>query len=81
MSSNISEMIKIEDGLKYGFKFLIKTSSGNITINTLDKYYTQIVSQIGITNAKQTIFIVWIPQVFFGEYISFKTKKKLGCFL
>ena len=81
MSSNISEMIKIEDGLKYGFKFLIKISSGNITINTLDKYYTQIVSQIGITNAKQTIFIVWIPQVFFGEYISFKTKNKLGCFL
>ena len=67
---NIREIAKIEDGLKY-CQFLTKTSSGNITINTSHKYYTQIVSQMGITNTKQAVFIVWIPQDLFVEYIPF----------
>ena len=67
---NIGEMAKIEDGLKH-WQFLSKTSSGNITINKSHKYYTQIVSQLGITNTKQAAFIVWIPQDLFVEYIPF----------
>ena len=63
-------MSKIEDDLKY-CQFLTKTPSGNITINRAQKYYTQIVSQMGITNAKQAVFIVWIPQDLFVEYIPF----------
>ena len=55
---NIREMAKIEGGLKYRL-FLSKTSSGNTMINTSHKYYTQIVSQMGITNTKQGVFIVW----------------------
>ena len=67
---NIMEIAKIEDGLKY-CQFSTKTSSGNITINTSHKYYTQIVSQMGITNIKQAVFIVWIPQELFVQYIPF----------
>ena len=66
----IREMAKIEDGLKY-CQFLTKTSSGNITINTSHKYYTQIVSQMSIRNTKQAVFIVWIPQDLLVEYIPF----------
>ena len=42
-SHNVREMAKIEDGLKY-CQFLTKTPSGNITVDTSHKYYTQIVS-------------------------------------
>ena len=71
--------------LKY-CQCLTKISSGNITINTSHKYYTQIVSQMCITNTKQTVFIVWIPQDLFVEYIPFnkdqweKVKTKLEVF-
>ena len=79
-------MAKTEDGLKYS-QFLTKTPSGNITINKSHKYHTQIVSQIGITNTKQAVFIVWIPQDLFFEYIPFnkdqweKVKINLKVFL
>ena len=83
---NIREMAKIEDGLKY-CQFLTKTPSGNITINKSHKYHTQIASQIAITNTKQAVFIVWIPQDLFFEYIPFnkdhweKVKTNLEVFL
>ena len=79
---DIREMAEIETGLKY-CQLLTKTSSENIAINTSRKYYTQIVLQIDLTNTKQAVFVVWIPQDLFIEYIPFnknywgKVKKNL----
>ena len=39
--------------------FLTLTSEGTVTINKNHKYYTQIISQMAVTNSKQAVFIVW----------------------
>ena len=51
--------------------FLLKTSSGNITINNAHKYFTQVNSQMAVTNTSQAMFIVWTTKDIFYEILSF----------
>ena len=60
---------KITDGVKE-CKFLTK-SSGNITINKGHKCYTQIVSQMAITETHQAVFRLRTPHDLLVEYIPF----------
>ena len=48
---------------------ILTISSRNITINIGHKYYAQIVSQMAITETRQTVFIVWALYDSFVEYI------------
>ena len=48
---------------------ILTISSRNITINIGHKYYAQIVSQMAITETRQTVFIVWTLYGSFVEYI------------
>ena len=73
-------MAKIEDGLKC-CQFLTKTSSANITINTLHKYYAQIVSQMAQMEHSNTDGTIHLFNVFLLTKITGKRLNKLGSFL
>ena len=52
----------------------LKLVDGNVNINTQHKYYTQIISQMAITNTKQAFFVVWTTEDIFIQIIPFDKK-------